>query len=224
MVHGTCSVPDCTRPVYVRSWCVAHYQRWRKYGDPAYPVRRTVQNLGLPCNVAGCSRPAFLRGMCGPHYRRFKSTGTTDLSPRPRRSKGPSICKIEGCDSIVEAHGWCRVHHWHYQAHGDPLAGRFHAKAGEGWINKKGYRMVRRGKGRSRPEHCWVMEEMLGRPLMVGEEVHHINGQKADNRPQNLELWSRSHPAGQRVEDLVAWAREILARYGDDFVQPRLLL
>jgi hypothetical protein len=40
---------------------------------------------------------------------------------------------------------------------------------------------------------------------------------KDDNRPENLELWSRSQPAGQRVADKVEWARQILALYGDDY-------
>ena len=57
------------------------------------------------------------------------------------------------------------------------------------------------------------MTQMLGRPLLPKEEVHHKNGQRADNRPSNLELWSGSHPSGCRVEDLVAWAKEILDLY-----------
>jgi len=81
-----------------------------------------------------------------------------------------------------------------------------------GQINRDGYRVSSVG-GKQRAEHRVVMERHLGRALFADETVHHINGDRLDNRLENLELWSSRHPAGQRVTDKVAWAREILARY-----------
>jgi hypothetical protein len=50
-------------------------------------------------------------------------------------------------------------------------------------------------------EHILVAEDMLGRYLVKGETVHHRNGVRDDNRPENLELWVRPQPSGIRVSD-----------------------
>lgn len=62
-------------------------------------------------------------------------------------------------------------------------------------------------------EHVYVMSEHLGRPLAPGENVHHLNGVRNDNRLSNLELWSTSQPSGQRLEDKIRWAIELHDAY-----------
>ena len=86
---------------------------------------------------------------------------------------------------------------------------------GDGFVDKNGYRLLKRG-GKYIPEHRLVMEAVLGRRLSKCETVHHVNGQKLDNSPKNLELWSSKHPSGQRVSDKVRFAIEILRSYPNE--------
>jgi hypothetical protein len=111
----------------------------------------------------------------------------------------------------------------HYrEINGIPLDSTFKKrKNGEGTIDSSGYKTISvKGhpnamdeKGRIR-EHIFIMSNQLGRPLKKGESVHHKNGIRDDNRIENLELWSRSQPPGQRVEDKINWCIEFLISYG----------
>lgn len=85
--------------------------------------------------------------------------------------------------------------------------------------HKRGYLMIlapEHPRGLRSPyvfEHILVVESMIGRYLIDGETVHHRNGVRDDNRPENLELWTRPQPPGIRIEGAVEWARTIIERY-----------
>jgi len=97
--------------------------------------------------------------------------------------------------------------------------GKWSAPQRESFVNDHGYRMIyvpESPASNSRGyvlEHRHLMTKHLGRELFEGENVHHINGIRTDNRFDNLELWVSSQPSGQRPADLVVWAKAILDRY-----------
>lgn len=174
------------------------------------------------CIIEGCAKQAKAHGLCGMHIRRQAKGQQMEAPPqRVRGVAGSEQCRVPGCVEMA-MFGWsrlCGMHHQRLKVSGDPgPAGplQFSPKrkqAGERrtWI-QDGYVWCWH-EGRNRTQHAVVMEAHLGRSLVPGENVHHINGDRADNRIENLELWSSSQPSGQRVADKLAWAREILATY-----------
>jgi hypothetical protein len=128
---------------------------------------------------------------------------------RPKYCEDCALCAA-GCGRQRKWGEFCGMHGKRVNASGDvgPVESLpTHPKSGQGWVNNNGYRMFSI-RGRQVAEHRIVMEEILGRPLEPFENVHHMNGIKTDNRPENLELWVVSQPYGQRPSDLADWVVE----------------
>jgi hypothetical protein len=181
-------------------------EAYKKPGPPPGPPRK--------CSIPECGRRHVAHGWCGLHYGKAWR-GSPDPSVDRRRWKRPSRpCSVVGCDKAHYSLGFCETHYGRSRRHGDPLVvGR--KPNGSGSITVGGYVLLR-SNGLKILQHRLVMERKKGRPLYPHENVHHKNGDRSDNREANLELWETSQPAGQRIEDKVAYARELLGRYAHE--------
>lgn len=163
--------------------------------------------------------------MCDAHYQRFRTTGSAGRAEI--RERVSVICTVEGCEKETIGQGLCSMH-YERKRRGRPLGDATPRRAanGEGCTMESGYRIVA-----GKLEHRALMEQMLGRPLLSTETVHHVNGQRADNRitgvldenfrSGNLELWDCAQPYGQRVADKLTYAKELIGQYEPDWVPPK---
>jgi hypothetical protein len=137
-----------------------------------------------------------------------------------RKPERPTKCSVNGCERPYAYKGFCHMHYSRFKRHGNVGGSEPTCRAdGTGSI-VGGYKRLTMPdnlmavKGGTVLEHLVVMSEVIGRPIKKGETVHHKNGIRDDNRPENLELWSGSHPPGQRVLDMLEFCEKYIAEYG----------
>ncbi len=189
-----CITEDCANTVHALGLCSKHYR-----------ATRSAQN-GRFCDRAACDKLVFADGLCRSHYDKRRRW---EILKAERDSR---LCGVDQCGRPAWSKNYCTMHYNRWKATGDPgPVGRRRGLAGSGHVSKAGYRSLPAEKGRKGRrvlEHRAIAERLLGRPLEPWENVHHKNGVRSDNRPENLELWVKPQPAGQRPEDLVAWVVE----------------
>lgn len=163
---------------------------------------RSEKRMGIPCKSCDRVIPIYNKTfhLCSKCYRKKREDENPLYKEKKKIGKFKSRRKCRGQDPDA------------------PLMKR---KNGDGHLDKNGYfNITKRGHPNCTSktgrifEHTFIMSEHLGRPLRQGESVHHKNGIRNDNRIENLELWHKGQPTGQRVEDKVKWAREFLELYG----------
>src|SRR5690606_32394899 len=136
-----------------------------------------------------CGRKPVARGLCSGHS--LQRRRGKELTPLRTPTVG---CSFPDCDNQHSAFRLCDGHR-QQQRRGQELRPlRKRVRYGGGWrVSVEGY-LIRNASGRIVFEHREVMEKALGRKLLPSENVHHVNGNRADNRLENLELWSTSQP------------------------------
>lgn len=212
-----CRVEGCEGKHREGGYCEFHAQRARKGIPLDAPKKEQMSRAENPiCRYEGCGRESAASGLCRTHYRRHREAKALEDGTAPQ-------CSYGGCSRLRHARGYCRVHLYRADRGLDlgapiiPYTKRTERPVGSEYTrDNDGYIREKAANGKWVMQHRLRMEEHLGRPLLAVESVHHRNGDRRDNSLKNLELWSSSHPSGQRVSDKVPWAIELLRLYRPD--------
>jgi hypothetical protein len=146
----------------------------------------------MPCSVPDCERPSQARNLCSLHYNKARREKTL-----PALTESAKGCHVLGCSGAFYAKGFCAEHYGQWRKHGDPLCRKRHRR-GAGYTSPLGYKYVT-VNGKVVLEHRHILEEHLERPLRSDEVVRHLNGDRSDNRLENLSIGHKDRKGRRSV-------------------------
>lgn len=128
-------------------------------------------------------------------------------------AKAKLACSVDGCSDDAKTKGLCGRHYMRIKRYGDPhyvtSNEQFRINCREAAVAKKAAKPTTYKKLHNRHEHRVVAEAMLGRPLKRGEIVHHKDGNRHNNAPDNLEIMSQAEHLRLHHQEMT------IARFGD---------
>lgn len=169
MTDRLCDATDCDQPSVVRSWCLPHYRRWKRFGDPNYVGRtRRAPEPKTVCSVTGCTRNGpIIRDLCPFHYRRWRTHGD------------PLVVK-------KGQHGTSSERFWRMVIKDGPIP---EARPDLGpcwqWLgfhDKDGYGRLKDSRGIFTGAHRVAYEELIG-PIPDGLQPDHLCRNRAVSKP-----------------------------------------
>lgn len=158
MGQSSCDVDGCGRKPLARGWCSAHWQRWKKTGDPG---GADIAHQHTRCQVNGCGSPNYGNGYCGPHWRRWKKYGNPTATPVRGQRGG---CSVDGCADPHSARGYCASHYARWRRTGD---------AGTAFTVRRRDPAARDEQGRKQCRGCdeWLREQAFHRHATTSDKL-----------------------------------------------------
>lgn len=167
--------------------------------------------VNTKCSIPNCTRKITaypIRKLCNLHYHRWWRCGDANVVVRDRHRGVRHVCIVPECGKFVVGFGYCKRHYAVWKRNGIPITERA-KRLGKGYVNDSGYHLIR-NNGKHIREHRFIMENHIGRPLLRSEIVHHKNGNRLDNRIENLEITTQEshahfHHIGKPKPSHPAW-------------------